>query len=213
MTTATLGGSRARAATIVERSPGVVPCGIALLVLLWFGGDEGGFRGTTWMPALLLLLAVLFVCLVALPRPRPARPALLAVLLLGAYGVWSLLSVLWAGQEELAWDAGNRTLLYALILALCGLWPIRGDAAAVIMGLLGLGVTAIALVELVKVSGADTGIQYFHEARFAEPVGYTNGNVALWMVGLLPCVVLGGRRGVPAPLRGVFLGSACLLAG
>jgi tetratricopeptide (TPR) repeat protein len=214
MATATPGtAGRARAATIIERSPGVVPCAISCGVLLWFAGDEGGFRGTTWEPAMLFLLGVLFVCLIALPRPRPSRAALTAVLLLGAYGVWSLMSVLWAGQEELAWDAGNRTLLYALILALCTLWPIRGEAAAVILGALGLGIAAIALVELLKVSGSSQGIQYFHEARFAEPVGYTNANVALWMIGLFPCAVLGGRRGVPAPLRGLFLGSAVLLAG
>ena len=33
------------------------------------------------------------------------------------------------------------------------------------------------------------------------------------MLGLLPCAVLAGRRGVPAPLRGLFLGAAGLLAG
>src|ERR671916_405299 len=147
MATATLGASRARAATIVERSPGVVPCGIALLVLLWFGGDEGGFRGTTWMPAMLLLLAVLFVCLVALPRPRPSRAALAAMLLLTGYGLFSLLSILWAEQEELAWDGGNRTLLYALLFALCALWPLRGRAAALLLGAFGLGIAAIALFE------------------------------------------------------------------
>jgi hypothetical protein len=213
VTTATLGPGRARAATILEDSPGLVPCGIACAALLWLAGDEGGFRGTTWMPALLLLTAVLFVCLVALPRPRPSRAALVALLLLTAYGAWSLLSVLWAGQEELAWDAGNRTLLYAVILALCALWPLRGDAAAFVLGAYGLGVAAIALVELLKVPGADQAVQYFYEARLAEPVGYTNANVALWMLGMLPCTILAGRRGVPAPLRGLFLGAACLLAG
>ena len=213
MSTETLGGGRERAATILARSPGLVPSAIVCAVLLWFGGDEGGFRGTTWMPALLLLLAVLLVCLATLPRPRPARAALVAVLLLAGYAVWSLISIAWAGQEELAWDAGNRTILYALMLALCTLWPIRGEAAAVVLGALGLGIAAIALVELVKAGGAVNSIQYFHEARFAEPVGYTNGNVALWMLGLLPCGILGGRRGVPAVLRGLFLGSAVLLAG
>jgi tetratricopeptide (TPR) repeat protein len=213
VTTAALGTSRARAATIVEGSPGLVPCGIAVAVLLWLAGDEGGFRGTTWMPTLLLLLAVLFVCLVALPRPQPSRAALLAVLLLTAYGAWALLSLLWAGQEELAWDAGNRTLLYAVILALCTLWPLRGDAAAILLGAYGLGVAAIALVELLKVPGAAQSVQYFHEARLAEPVGYANANVALWMLGMLPCAILAGRRGVPAPLRGLFLGAACLLLG
>jgi hypothetical protein len=213
MATATLGTTRARAATIMERSPGVVPCAIVCGVLLWFAGDEGGFRGTTWMPATLLLAAVLLVCLVALPRPTPARAALLAVLLLAGYGVWSVASILWAGQEELAWDAGNRTLLYALILALCTLWPVRGDAGAVILGAYGLGVGAIALVEMMKVGGSTQGIQYFHEARFAEPVGYANANVALWMLGLFPCAILGARRGVPAPLRGLLLASATLLGG
>ena len=33
------------------------------------------------------------------------------------------------------------------------------------------------------------------------------------MLGLFPCVILGGRRGIPAPLRGLFLGAAVLLAG
>jgi tetratricopeptide (TPR) repeat protein len=202
-----------RAAAIVESSPGLVPCGIAVAALLWLAGDEGGFRGTTWMPTLLLLLAVLFVCLVALPRPQPSRAALLALLLLTAYGAWALLSVLWAGQEELAWDAGNRALLYAVILALCTLWPLRGDAAAFVLGAYGLGVAAIALYELLKVPGADRAVQYFYEGRLAEPVGYTNANVALWMLGMLPCTILAGRRGVPAPMRGLFLGAACLLLG
>src|SRR5919112_785050 len=212
MPTSALGSSRARIATVVEENPGAVPSGIACAVLLWFAGDEGGFHETTWMPALLLLLAVLFVCLVALPRPTPSRAALLAVLLLGGYVLWSLLSILWAGQEELAWDAGNRTLLYALVLALCTLWPVRGRAAAVILGAYGLGIAGIALVEMVKATGAAQSVQYFHEARFAEPVGYANANAALWMIGFMPCVILGSRRGVPAVLRGLFLASACLPA-
>jgi tetratricopeptide (TPR) repeat protein len=213
MTTATLGTGRARAATIVGSSPGLVPSGIACLTLLWLAGDEGGFRGTTWMPTLLLLLAVLFVCLVALPRPQPSRAALVAMLLMGGYGVWALVSVSWAGQEELAWDGGNRALLYAVILALCTLWPLRGNAGAYLLGTYGLGVAVIALVELLKAQGADQAVQYFYEARLAEPVGYTNANVALWMLGMLPCTILAGRRGVPAPLRGLFLGAACLLSG
>jgi tetratricopeptide (TPR) repeat protein len=213
MATATLGTGRARAAAIIERNPGLVPTALTVAVLLWLAGDEGGFRGTTSMPATLLLVAVLFVCLVALPRPRPSRPALMAVLLLTGYALWSLLSVLWAGQEDLAWDAGNRTLLYALVLALCTLWPLRGEAAVALLGAYGLAIAGIALVELLRASAANEAVQYFSEARFAEPVGYANANVALWMLGLFPCAILAGRRGIPAPLRGLFLGAACLLAG
>jgi tetratricopeptide (TPR) repeat protein len=165
------------------------------------------------MPATLLIGAGLVVCLALLPRPRPARAALAAILLLAAYGGFCLLSMLWADQPELAWLAGNRTLLYALILALCALWPLRGRSAAVVLGAFGLAVAAIALVELLKASGTDQASQFFDEARFTEPVGYTNANVGFWMLGLLPCLVLAGRRGVPIPLRGLFLGAAGLLAG
>jgi tetratricopeptide (TPR) repeat protein len=204
---------RPRAAALVERSPGLVPSIAAFGVLLWFAADEGGFRGTSWMPGLLLLGAVLIVCLAALPRPKPSRAALAAVLLLAAYGGFCLLSVLWAEQEELAWDAGNRTLLYAVFLALVSLWPLRDRSAPAILGAFGLGIAAIALVELLRTAGADQSVQYFEEGRFAEPVGYANANVAVWMSGLLPCLVLAGRRGVPALLRGLFLGAAGLLAG
>jgi hypothetical protein len=190
-----------------------VPSLLAFAVLLWFAADKGGFTATTWMPATLLLGAGLVACLAVLPRPQPSRAALAAILLLAGYGAFCLLSMLWADQPELAWDAGNRTLLYALILALCALWPVRGRSAAVVLGAFGLGVAAIALIELLKTSGADLAIHYFDEARFAHPVGYTNANVGLWMLGLLPCAVLAGRRGVPAPLRGLFLGAAGLLAG
>jgi tetratricopeptide (TPR) repeat protein len=208
-----LGASRTGAAELLARNPGLVPSGVAFAVLLWFAGDEGGFRGTTWMPAMLLLLAVLFVCLVALPRPRPSRAALAAMLLLTGYGLFSLLSVLWAEQKELAWDGGNRTLLYALVFALCALWPLRGRPAALLLAAFGLGIAAIALVELLKAGGAEQAIQYFYEGRFSEPVGYANANVALWMLGLVPCIVLAGRRELPVPLRGLLLGAAGLLGG
>lgn len=197
----------------MERNPGLVPSLAAVSVVLWFAADKGGFAGTTWMPATLLLGAVLVTCLAVLPRPRPARAVLAAILLLAGYGLFSLLSMLWADQPELAWDAGNRTLLYTLILALCALWPLRGRSAAVVLGVFGLGVAAIALIELVKTSGADQASQFFDEGRLAEPFGYINANVGMWMLGLLPCAVLGGRRGVPVPLRGLFGGAAGILAG
>lgn len=205
--------NRGRAVVVVERNPGLVPSLIGFCVLVWFAADEGGFRTTMWMPATVLLGAVLIVSLAALPRPRPTRSALAAMLLLAGYGTFCLLSMLWADQPELAWNAGNRTLLYAVIFALCALWPLRDHWAAALLGAFGLSIAAIALIELLKASGAEQAIQYFDEARFAEPVGYANANVALWMLGLVPCAVLAGRRGVPPPLRGLFLGAAGLLAG
>ena len=76
-----------------------------------------------------------------------------------------------------------------------------------------MAIAAIALVELIRVAGADQAIQFFEEGRLAEPVGYANANVALWMSGLLPCAILAGRREVPAPVRGLLLGGAGILGG
>jgi tetratricopeptide (TPR) repeat protein len=213
MATATLGTGRSRAAAIIDENPGLVPTGGTLAVLLWFAGDEGGFRPTTYLPLALLLVALLFVCLIALPRPRPSRWALVAVLLLTGYAAWSLLSIAWAAQPELAWEGGNRALLYALILALCTLWPLRGEAALALLGVYGLAIAGIALVEMLRASAGSLGIQYFSEARFSEPVGYANANVALWMLGLFPCTIFAGRRGLHPVLRGLFLASAVVLAG
>ena len=196
---------------LVAESPSFVPCLIAVGVFLWFTGDEGGFRGVTFLPATLLLLALLGVSLAALPRPRPPRSAVLALALLTGYGVWSYLSITWAEQKGIAWDGANRAMLYAIVLALFSLWPMRGRHAAALLGIYGLGVAAIGLVELLKAENATSALQYFHEGRLSEPTGYSNANVALWFTAFWPCVVLAGRREVPALLRGVFLGAAGLL--
>jgi O-antigen ligase len=206
-----LEAARARIEPLVAQSPGFVPGLIAVGVFLVFAGDEGGFRGTTFLPATLLLLALLAVSLAALPRPRPSRPALAAIALLAAYAAWSYLSIGWAQQKGIAWDGANRTVLYAIVLALFLLWPIRGRHAAVLLGVYAVGVAGIGLVELFRAENAQRAVQFFHEGRLSEPVGYGNANVALWFTSFWACVVLAGRREVPVVLRGLFLGSAGLL--
>jgi O-antigen ligase/polysaccharide polymerase Wzy-like membrane protein len=192
-------------------SPSFLLLLFAVAVFLWFAGDEGGFYPTTWLPATLLLLGVLVVGLVVLPPPRPRRTVLVAVGLLALYAAWSYLSITWAHQKGISWDGANRTVLYAIVFAIFVLWPIRGGPAAVLLGMFGLGVAVIGLVEILRANAASSAIAFLHEGRFSEPVGYDNGNVALWMSGLWPCVVLAGRREVPTLLRGLFLGSAGLL--
>jgi O-antigen ligase len=196
---------------LVAESPGFAPCLIGVGVFLWFTGDEGGFRGVTFLPAAVLLLALLAVSLAALPRPRPSRFALAAIGLLAGYALWSYLSITWAEQKGIAWDGANRAVLYAIVLALFSLWPMRGRHAAVLLGIYGLGVAAIGLVELLKVEQASSALQYFHEGRLSEPAGYGNANVALWFTAFWPCVILAGRREVPPLLRGLFLGASGLL--
>jgi hypothetical protein len=201
-----------RLAYLVAASPSFPPALIGVAVFIWFAADEGGYRGTTWLPAALLLLVLLGVTLVALSRPRPPRAALFALGLLIAYALWSYLSVLWADQPGIAWDGANRTVLYAIVFALFALWPMRAGPAAALLGIFGLGVAVVGLIELLRANAASSSIAFFHEGRLSEPVGYANANVALWFMAFWPCLVLASRREVPPPLRGLFLGAASLLA-
>ena len=198
---------------LVLESPGAVPVAVCIAIFTWFAANDGGFVPTLWLPAALLLLAVLAVCLASLPLPRPPRPLLVAVVLLAAYAAWSYLSILWADEQGIAWDGANRTVLYAIVFALCVLWPIRSGPAAVLAGAWGLGVAIIGLVVLLRLDAAGDPASFFRVARLEQPVDYANANVALWFSALWPCLVLAGRREVAAPLRGLFLGAGGLLAG
>jgi hypothetical protein len=207
-----LAGARKRVDRFLLGSPSFFPLLVAVGVFLYLAGDEGGFIGTTFLPTTLLMLGVLLASLYALPAPRPTRSVWVAVALLAAYAAWSYLSITWAAEKGLAWDGANRTVLYAIVLALFALWPLRGGPAMFLIGLYGLGVATIGLWELVKVEGAHTSIQYLYEGRLAEPVGYVNANVELWFSAFWPCVVLAARREAPVVVRGLSLGASGLLA-
>ena len=197
---------------LLVESPSLPLLLIAVAVFTWLAADEGGFRGTTFLPATLVLLALLAVGLLALPAPRPTRAQWVAIGLLAGYAAWSYLSILWADEQGLAWDGANRTLMYAIVFALFALWAVKGDAATVAVGVYTLCIAGLGLIELLRAAGADSVFAYLDEGRLSEPTGYANANVALWSTALWPAIVLAGRRQVPAGLRGVFLGSAGLLA-
>ena len=197
----------------VRESPSLLPVLGAVAVLGWLAADEAGYDKTTWYAAGLILLGLLAVSLVALPAPRPSRPTWIAIALLGAYAGWSYLSIVWADQQDVAWDGANRTLVYAIVLALFALWPLRPRAAAVVLGAGTLAVAVVGLVTLLRADAADTLTRFFFEGRLVEPAGYVNANVALWFAAFWPAVVLAGRRELHPLLRGLFLAAACLFSG
>lgn len=197
----------------LRASPSFLPCLLATFLFVWFAGDEAGFTTTTWYPGALCLLGLLTLSLAALPTPRPSTATLLAVGLLAGYAIWSLLSIAWARHKGIAWDGANRTVLYALVLALFALWPMRAGAAALLIGGWALAVVGIGLVELLRASAEVNPSEFFFERRLVEPAGYVNANVALWFGAFWPCIVLAARREVHPVLRGAFLGGAVVLCG
>ena len=197
-----------------------MPALLAVVIFLALGGSEAGFYpigsrqhpGLGWYPAALLLLALLAAAAIAAGRPRRVpRPVLVALALLGGYTAWSYLSIAWAEQQGVAWDGANRTAIYLLVLALFALWPLSARAGLVVLGALGLGIAGLGLWELLAADRARDPTQYFVDARFAEPAGYINANVALWTLGLWPCLHLASARAVNPLVRGLALGGAGIL--
>jgi hypothetical protein len=199
---------------LFQANPALLPALLAAGAFLALGASEAGFYPTVWYPAGLFLLALMATSLLALGVPRAVPgPVRLAVALLAAYAVWTYLSITWASQQGPAWDGANRTAMFVVAYALFALWPFDARGATAVVAVLGLGIAGIGLVELLKANASADPGTYFVDVRFAEPVGYMNANVALWAIGLLPCLFIASRRELPALLRGPALGGAGLLAG
>jgi tetratricopeptide (TPR) repeat protein len=194
-------------------SPALVPTMIATVLLVVLGATEAGFYPTSWMPAGLFLIALTVVTAIALGPPRGVpRASRAALALLTAYAVWAFLSIIWADQQAVAWEGANRTAIYVLIFALYTLWPVDERGGRLVLGLFGLGVAAVGLVELLRADAAAEPGGYFIGLRLAEPAGYINANVALWTLGLLACLFTAASRETILWLRPIFLGAAGLLA-
>src|SRR5215207_6877569 len=206
--------ARRRVADTLAANPALIPALLASGVLVALGATEAGFYARHWYAAALFLLGLLGMTVVAIGLPRGVpRPVLAALALLASYAAWSYISITWAGQQGPAWDGANRTAMYVVAFALFALWPFDGRGVTLLIGAAGLAIAGVGLVELLKANSAAHPGDYFIDVRFAEPAGYMNANAALWALGLLACLFLATRRPVPAPLRGIALGGAGLLAG
>jgi hypothetical protein len=155
---------------------------IAVLVFLT-AYDKGLFglsaRSTTAIAAVWTLLLALG--LGVWPRTRLPRAALIVAGLLGAFAVWTFLSIFWAQSAENAFTEFNRVTLYVAIylIAVCA-----GTRAALQRWANGLaiGVTAIAVVALVsRLFPSTFSLQGFVTflpgalPRLSFPIGYWNG--------------------------------------
>lgn len=200
-------------------NPALIPAMLAVAVFIGLGASEAGYYpinssvhpGLGWYPAGLLLMALLAIA-VATVRPRSVPLAVtLAACLLSGFAVWSFLSITWADAGSVAWDGANRAAIYFVVFCLFALWPATPGGASVLIGGLGLGIAGIGVVELLSANGSSDPILYFVDARLTEPAGYVNANVALWSIGLWPCLYLATARMVFAPIRGLALGGAGVL--
>ena len=199
-----------------------LPSLAAVGVFLALAASEAGFyplgtdahRGLGWYQGALLLLVLLAASRLGLGRPPRPHPLVLAAMgFLAAYTAWTFFSIAWADDAGAAWNGANRTTMYLLAFALFCLWPSGPRHARFVMGAFGLGMAALAMVQLLRLGASASPIDFFIGVRLAEPAGYINANVALWTLGLFVCVMLAAARTAPLAVRGPALGGAGLLAG
>lgn len=191
----------------------LVPGLLVLVAAMVLSQFEGGYTKTVWYPLSLFVLALLVLVLVVAPPARTERSRAfdLAVLALGAYTAWSFLSMLWADTPGDAWEGANRTLLYWIAFTLVGLRPWPSWAARWALGLVVVGVGALAAGLLIDSALRDEASRLFVEGRISEPFGYANATADFWLIAFFPAVHLAIGRDTPWPLRGLFLGIAVLL--
>jgi hypothetical protein len=202
----------------VRASPIVAIVALALGALVVMAASGGGYFPGDWYPAAIYTLVLAAMACAWVPAGRrAARPVAIACAALAAYAAWSYLTIAWAEQKGDAWDGANRAALYAVVFALCALWPLRGRAALILVAGLALAIGGLAIVELVRVAWAAKPIGFFIDGRLATPLEYPSGDAALWSMAFFPCVVFASRREIPPEMRGIFaafgvvLGSMALM--
>jgi UDP-GlcNAc:undecaprenyl-phosphate/decaprenyl-phosphate GlcNAc-1-phosphate transferase len=206
-------GEQRRRALLARRSPTLME-GVFVVVIGLACGLSPAFAGyfdvSVWGPITLVLLAALLGFLVSRPA-LPRRSALVALCGLAALWAWSLLSAGWAESADRAVTEGNRWLLYAALLAIL-VMLIRNDGIArLLLGAATAGILAIALgVLAVMLVGDGPGL--FLAGRLHEPLGFINGQAAVFLLGVWPLVAVAERdeRHVVAALA--LAGAALLCA-
>jgi hypothetical protein len=199
----------------VADTPELLPGIVAVGVLVFWATAQGGIAPTEWYPGALILLGLLVATGLSYRAQlfRLPRLVLAAFALLALFTVWNFLSIGWADDQGAAWDGANRCLTYLIVFALFALPPWRPRAAAILVGIYTVAITAVGLVVLLKAAGAADPLRYFVAGRFSEPTGYQNAQAALFTMSLFPAVFLASRRETPWPLRGLMLSCAGILFG
>ena len=197
--------------------PELIPGLLGVLVCIVWAIDGGGAAPTSWYPGALFflgLLATLLVVLCLRARPewqRPPGPLLIALILLGAFAAWNLLSISWADVKGDAWDGANRAVLYFTVFAVFAIPSWRASSAAIVLGVFAFGIACVAAGTLISINAATDPTLSFLSGNLVEPTGYHNATAALFLIAFFPAALLASRREVPWPLRGALLASAGVL--
>jgi O-antigen ligase len=167
---------------------------------------HGYYDLTAWGPIAIALLALLPAATI-LSRPRLGAALSLALAGLVALWLWSWSSRGWAADRDAALISSDLWLLYAALLtAFALLVRSRRDARLLLSAVTG-GVLIVAGYLVVRML-AGSGPALFIGGRLFEPLGYTNAEAGLLLMGSWPLIAAaeqmrGARSG--AALAGATL--------
>ncbi len=187
----------------------VAPVVVVALALIWSWLD-GGYAPTTWYAGGLVLGGLLVAQLVGGAVGLGRSAALTACLLLAAFGVFQLLSIAWADAKGDAWDAANRTFVYAFVLLLVVGWRGTPQARQTLIVLFGLCMAVLGVANLY--TAANHVASAFQAERLSAPTGYANATAALFLIPFWAVVAVGGTPRLALPLRALAIGAAATLA-
>ncbi|MGD0274371.1 MAG: O-antigen ligase family protein [Gaiellaceae bacterium] len=189
-----------------------LPMLVMLALLLFWAGDQGGFPPTVWYPGALIVLWLLVVLSADLRYSLGKREWRTGALLFFAlFTVWCFLSITWATVKGDAWDGANQTLLYLTVYAIFSRWSTNVRIAGLFVALYAVAVAAIGFFTIENaLHGGNVG-SIFMSWRLASPIGYQNGEAALFLIPLWPALYLASRREVPPLARGLLAASGSLL--
>jgi O-antigen ligase len=174
--------------------------------------SSGGYDVGTWLPAGLVLAALLVLAAVGggrlLPPGRNERRALGALL---AFTAWCFVSIAWSDARGPSWEAANLLLVVSLGAWVLVLAPWRARTAQLLMIAYSSVVAAASVADVVGALAQTDLTSRFEDFRYAGVLHYPNATAALAFMAAIPALVLAARPGGSVALKGLAQGLATFL--
>lgn len=173
------------------------------------GYANGGYFVSSWAPvAIVLAVLVLIHFLLAAKSGERSWWITISTGLLGAYTVWTFVSLLWSPNRGTAWIGADQTLLYLLVFCITLSLVRLGASRRWILAASSIGPGLVAAITLTTLA---THVQdLFRDDRLLGTIGYYNGEAAFLLVPFWTSVYLAGSRSVNPIIRAVVLAGAVL---
>ena len=186
---------------------GIVVLVILAIVSLALVFRSGAYAPGDWLPFVIGVGALALMIIISAPSVTADPMQRLVLGIFAALAVWTALSIFWTSSLGDTWEEINRTLFYAVTIALT-FAAVRWSGPLglkVLAGLVTAVVTLTALVILVQLATNDDAISLLPSGRLNYPITYWNGLACFLVVGFWLAMGLangmGGRPSRRSPAR------------